>query len=86
MLLRREYNVSPESIIDESLTFSRGTTDTPMVDEIERDNKRESHLEGLPIKRKGKPEEVASLIAFLLGNESQYITGSIYGIDGGWNI
>jgi NAD(P)-dependent dehydrogenase (short-subunit alcohol dehydrogenase family) len=57
-----------------------------MVEEIEREDKRETHLDRLPIKRKGKPEEVASLIAFLLGDESQYITGSIYSIDGGWNI
>jgi len=85
MLLHREYSVFSGSMKDESLTLSRGTTDTPMVDEIERHNKRESHLQGLSIKRKGDPEEVASLIAFLLGDESQYITGSVYSIDGGWN-
>lgn len=70
---------------DEDLTLSRGTTDTPMVDAIEQFDKREGHLEALSIKRKGKPEEVASLIAFLLGDESQYITGSVYSVDGGWN-
>lgn len=85
MLLRREYYAFSGSTWDETITLSRGTTDTPMVDEIERHDKREAHLQGLSIKRKGKPEEVASLIAFLLGDESQYITGSVYSIDGGWN-
>lgn len=35
--------------------------------------------------RVGKAEEAASLIAFLLGDESKYITGAAYSIDGGWN-
>jgi NAD(P)-dependent dehydrogenase (short-subunit alcohol dehydrogenase family) len=57
-----------------------------MVAEIERSTNRATHNDKLAIKRKGKPEEVAYLIAFLLSDESQYVTGSIYSIDGGWNI
>lgn len=34
--------------------------------------------------RSGTPEEVAQLIAFLLSDESSYITGSVNLIDGGW--
>ncbi|KUJ21182.1 NAD(P)-binding protein [Mollisia scopiformis] len=36
------------------------------------------------IKRLGTAEEVASIIAFLLGPESTYISGSVHGVDGGW--
>lgn len=36
------------------------------------------------LKRDGKPEEAAALIAYLLGDESRYITGAAYTIDGGW--
>ncbi|KAF2807194.1 uncharacterized protein BDZ99DRAFT_465120 [Mytilinidion resinicola] len=36
-----------------------------------------------PIKRKGQPEEVASLISWLLCDGSTYITGTIQIIDGG---
>lgn len=36
------------------------------------------------LKRSGQAEEVASLIAFLLGDESKYITGATHSIDGGW--
>ncbi|MCC6224958.1 MAG: SDR family oxidoreductase [Microthrixaceae bacterium] len=33
--------------------------------------------------RVGQPEDVASLVAFLAGDESGYITGEVYGISGG---
>jgi NAD(P)-dependent dehydrogenase (short-subunit alcohol dehydrogenase family) len=36
-----------------------------------------------PLNREGKPEEIADLIVFLLGNKSSWITGSVYKIDGG---
>lgn len=36
-----------------------------------------------PIDRMGTPEEVAKLIAFLLGPDSCFITGAVYTIDGG---
>ncbi len=35
-------------------------------------------------RRLGTPEEVAKLIAFLLGPDSTFISGSVYSIDGGW--
>lgn len=37
----------------------------------------------LPLKRHGKPEEVASLFAFLASEEAAYLTGHVYIIDGG---
>ncbi|KAF2489788.1 3-oxoacyl-reductase [Lophium mytilinum] len=36
------------------------------------------------IMRKGLPQEVASLITWLLCDETQYITGTVQIIDGGW--
>lgn len=41
-----------------------------------------SDLSAIP--RQGRPEEVASVICFLLGPESTYVTGAVYPVDGGW--
>ena len=36
------------------------------------------------IKRQGTPDEIAAVIVFLLGPESSFVSGSIYGADGAW--
>lgn len=44
----------------------------------------EDQLKGLiPMRRFGKPEEVASLVGFLLSDEASYITGEVISINGG---
>lgn len=39
-----------------------------------------------PLKRLGKPEEVATSVLFLSSDASSYITGTSFLIDGGWSI
>lgn len=34
--------------------------------------------------RQGTAEETANVIAFLLGPESSFVSGSVYQVDGGW--
>ena len=41
-------------------------------------------LSRIPMNRWGEPEEIASLICFLLSKKSSYITGEEINIDGGW--
>lgn len=43
----------------------------------------ESFFKGLPLRRLGKPEEVAALVAYLASDESGYSTGSEMIADGG---
>lgn len=41
-------------------------------------------LSRIPMKRWAEPEEISSLICFLLSKKSSYITGEEINIDGGW--
>ncbi len=36
------------------------------------------------LQRAGRPEEVAHLIAYLLSDESTYVSGTAIAVDGGW--
>ncbi|MFN7974304.1 MAG: SDR family NAD(P)-dependent oxidoreductase [Acidobacteriota bacterium] len=38
----------------------------------------------IPLRRLGKPEEVAAFAAFLLSDEARYVTGSTHSVDGGY--
>jgi NAD(P)-dependent dehydrogenase (short-subunit alcohol dehydrogenase family) len=44
----------------------------------------QASLDFIALRREGKPEEVAKLVAFLLSEESSYISGQGISIDGGW--
>ena len=43
-------------------------------------------VQGIPLKRAGKPEEVADLCVFLGSDRSTYITGQVYNICGGMSM
>ena len=43
-------------------------------------------LEAIPLGKFGQPEQVASVVAFLAGEESSYITGQVIVVDGGMFI
>jgi len=43
-------------------------------------------VEKIPLRRLGKPEEVARVVSFLLEDESSYITGAVYTINGGLDM
>jgi len=46
----------------------------------------EEYLRRMPVARLGTPEDVASLVAFLLADESGWITGQVIAVDGGHTI
>ena len=45
-----------------------------------------SYVKNIPLGEVGKPEDVASLVKFLLGSESSWITGQTFTIDGGHSL
>lgn len=57
---------------------------TPMNQEAVDDKQvREEQVQHIPMKRAGKPEEIAKLAVFLASEDSDYVTGSTYVMDGG---
>lgn len=66
-------------------SIAPGAIDTPMMDSTKQDPKAlEGILASIPLKRVGKPEDIANAVAFLASDESSYMTGSVVVVDGGW--
>ena len=59
-------------------------TDTPLAEKLlSNDDKRKKMDQRHPLKRVGEPKDIANLAAFLLNENSSWITGQILGVDGG---
>ncbi|MGV3763331.1 SDR family NAD(P)-dependent oxidoreductase [Parapedobacter sp.] len=84
--------MAPRNIL--ANTIAPGFIDTPMsVDgngqsELETEWFHDNYIkyDHLPLKRPGKPEEVAGVAYFLAGPDASYMTGSVVTVDGGLTI
>jgi glucose 1-dehydrogenase len=61
-----------------------GAVDTPMDAPLKEDaNQMQKLLSEIPLRRMGKPEEVAALATYLASDDAAYVTGSTFVMDGG---
>lgn len=59
-------------------------TDTPLAASLlNTEQKREANAQRHPLKRIGKPEDIANMVEFLISDKSEWITGQVLGVDGG---
>jgi glucose 1-dehydrogenase len=69
-------------------SIAPGAIETPINKKLLNDPvKLKGLLENIPLRRLGRPEDVASVAAFLASSDSDYVTGTTYFVDGGltWN-
>lgn len=84
--------LAPRNIL--ANTIAPGFIDTPMSVKRNGDNELATEwfydnyikYDHLPLKRAGKPEEIAGVAYFLAGPDASYMTGSVITVDGGLTI
>lgn len=68
---------------------SPGPVDTPLLQKMEEDmgekgrKIKEAMIRAVPLRRVGRPEEIAAAVHFLAGDEASFITGETLGVSGG---
>ena len=89
------YSASKAGVIGMTLTAAKelgprninvnavapGFIETPMTDVLDEKYKEEVKVQ-IPLRRFGKPEEIAGAVSFLAGKDSAYISGQVLVIDG----
>ncbi len=66
-------------------TVSPGYIGTDMVRAIKPD-RLEKIVSGIPVKRLGEPEEIASIVAWLVSDEAAFATGADFSLNGGLHM
>jgi 3-oxoacyl-[acyl-carrier protein] reductase len=94
---RANYSASKAGVVGLTKTIARelaarnvtcnavapGFIETPMTASMNQDALQEA-MKSIPLRRMGKPEDVAEVAAFLAGDGAGYITGSVINVDGGF--
>ena len=70
-----EYNITVNAV-------APGTTESEIIRQISPEN-IEDLKQTIPMKRLGKPENIAEVVAFLASDASEFITGAVIDVNGG---
>ena len=57
--------------------YERGGIDQATVDRL---------VQHIPMKRMGRPDEIANAVTFLCSEQASYITGSVIPVDGAFSV
>jgi 3-oxoacyl-[acyl-carrier protein] reductase len=63
-----------------------GSVDTPMLANMLTDTMRGEFLARTPLRRLGRPDDIAAVVAFLLSDAARWITGAVIPVDGGQHL
>jgi 3-oxoacyl-[acyl-carrier protein] reductase len=63
-----------------------GYIDTPGTNVSSNEEVRKQTIAMIPLARMGQPEDIANAVMFLASDKSDYITGQIIIVDGGWTL
>jgi NAD(P)-dependent dehydrogenase (short-subunit alcohol dehydrogenase family) len=77
------YTYAKDNILINAI--APGTIDTPILKDI-TDEMREQNANSHLIKRLGRPEEIAGMMAYLFSTDGDFATGLTYPVDGGWSV
>lgn len=59
-------------------------TNTPLADKfLNNETKQQKSAERHPLKRVGQPEDIAQMAHFLISNQSSWVSGQVFHVDGG---
>lgn len=66
-------------------SIAPGAVDTPMLRRTMKSGAISDKQAAAPVGRMGQPEDIAATTAFLASDEAGYITGQLFGVNGGRN-